>query len=168
MTEDEIYRGASLSLPPDVEESLCQCGGIAGLVEQLPEEGILERESALHRALADPFRLKILAMLAVQPLCVCVIKAVLGIADSKLSYHLSVLKKAGLIAGETQGNWIIYRLTDDGAAWAARPGMGHDEQPDAGDAERSRPPADHCSHTCADETAGKGTLWPEPGSRSGR
>jgi len=118
MTEDEICRGASLSLPPDVEEALCQCGGIAGLVERLPEEGILERESALHRALADPFRLKILAMLAVQPFCVCVIKAVLGIADSKLSYHLSVLKTAGLIVGEAQGDWIIYRLTGEGSVWA--------------------------------------------------
>jgi ArsR family transcriptional regulator len=63
----------------------------------------------------NPLCLKILAMLAVQPLCVCVIKAVLGIADSKLSYHLSVLKKTGLITGEAQGNWIIYRLTADGA-----------------------------------------------------
>ena len=57
-------------------------------------------------------------MLAVQPLCVCVIKAVLEIADSKLSYHLSVLKKAGLIQGDQQGNWIIYRLTGGGEPWA--------------------------------------------------
>lgn len=51
-------------------------------------------------------------MLAVRPLCV--IKEVLSIADSKLSYHLSVLKEAGLIVGEAQENWIIYRLTDEG------------------------------------------------------
>jgi ArsR family transcriptional regulator len=57
-------------------------------------------------------------MLSVKPLCVCVIKEVLSIADSKLSYHLSVLKKAGLIVGEAQGNWIIYRLTTEGGAWA--------------------------------------------------
>ena len=118
MTEDEKCRGASMLLPPDVEESLCRCGGIAGLAEQLPDDAALKRESALHRALADPFRLKILAMLSVKPLCVCVIKEVLSIADSKLSYHLSVLKKAGLIVGEAQGNWIIYRLTTEGGAWA--------------------------------------------------
>nr|WP_300998850.1 metalloregulator ArsR/SmtB family transcription factor [Methanoculleus sp.] len=107
-----------MPLPPEVEESLCRCGGIAGLTGRLPDDELLDRESALYRALADPLRLKVLAMLAVQPLCVCVIKAVLGIADSKLSYHLSVLKKAGLIAGEAQGNWIIYRLTAEGVAWA--------------------------------------------------
>ncbi|WP_292727544.1 helix-turn-helix transcriptional regulator [Methanoculleus sp.] len=116
MTEDGKYQ--DMSLPSDVEESLCRCGGIAGLVKLLPDDAALKRESALHRALADPFRLKILAMLFVQPLCVCVIKEVLSIADSKLSYHLSVLKKAGLIVGEAQGNWIIYRLTTEGGAWA--------------------------------------------------
>jgi ArsR family transcriptional regulator len=108
-------------IPPEVEESLCRCGGITGLVEQLPRDEALERDSSIHRALADPLRLKILAMLAIQPLCVCVIKAVLGIADSKLSYHLSVLKRAGLIAGEAQGNWIIYSLTEMGRrVWTRR------------------------------------------------
>ena len=118
MEEGEEYQDASLPLPPGVEESLCQCGGIAGLIEQLPGDAALERKSSIHRALADPLRLKILMMLSVQPLCVCVIKAVLDIADSKLSYHLGVLKKASLIAGEAQGNWIIYRLTAEGEAWA--------------------------------------------------
>lgn len=118
VTEKRECREETLPLPPEVEESLYQCGGIAGLTGQLPGDDLLKRESALFRALADPLRLKILAMLAVQPLCVCVIKAVLGIADSKLSYHLSVLKKTGLIAGEAQGNWIIYRLTADGTARA--------------------------------------------------
>jgi ArsR family transcriptional regulator len=36
------------------------------------------------------------------------------IADSKLSYHLTVLRESGLIEGEYQGNWIIYSLTDIG------------------------------------------------------
>ncbi|MDN7024034.1 winged helix-turn-helix transcriptional regulator [Methanoculleus sp. FWC-SCC1] len=119
MTKDERYQDASLPLPPGVEESLCRCGGIAGLVEQLPDDTIFEQDCGLYRVLADPLRLKILAMLAVQPLCVCVIKTVLDIADSKLSYHLSVLKKAGLIAGDQQGNWIIYSLTELGSEWVS-------------------------------------------------
>jgi len=43
-----------------------------------------------------------------------VIKAATGIADSRLSYHLQVLKKAGLIEGDQQGNYIIYRITPSG------------------------------------------------------
>lgn len=58
-------------------------------------------------------------MLSPQPLCVCVIKEVIGIADSKLCYHVSVLKKVGLIEGEPQGNWIIYSLTDIGRTCTA-------------------------------------------------
>ncbi|MBN1193869.1 MAG: winged helix-turn-helix transcriptional regulator [Methanomicrobiaceae archaeon] len=102
-------------IPEEIAASLCTCGGIEGLEKMLPSDAHLDRMSARHRACADPIRLKILAMLGIQPLCVCVIKAVLGIADSKLSYHLGVLKKAGLITGEPQGNWIIYSMTDEGA-----------------------------------------------------
>lgn len=36
------------------------------------------------------------------------------IADSKLSYHLTILKESGLISGEYHGNWIIYSITPDG------------------------------------------------------
>jgi DNA-binding transcriptional ArsR family regulator len=109
---------AAPCIPGEIAASLCACGGIGGLEGQLPSDADLELLSIRHRACADPIRLKILAMLGVQPLCVCVIKAVLGIADSKLSYHLGVLKKAGLIAGEQQGSWIIYSLTGEGREWA--------------------------------------------------
>jgi DNA-binding transcriptional ArsR family regulator len=105
------------SIPEEISASLCACGGVEGLEGMLPSDAVLEKRSLRHRACADPIRLKILAMLGIQPLCVCVIKAVLDIADSKLSYHLNVLKKAGLIVGEQQGNWIIYSLTVDGRDW---------------------------------------------------
>lgn len=101
-------------LPPDVEASLTASGGLNALVEHMPEDAEALAAASLFRALADPFRLKILALLAVQPLCVCVIRTVLGISDSRLSYHLSILKKADLIAGEQSGTWIIYRLTEEG------------------------------------------------------
>lgn len=101
-------------IPEDVAEALDACGGVAAMEARLPDEELLARVSAFHRACADPVRLKILFMLSQQSLCVCVIKEVLGIADSKLSYHLSVLKKGGLIVGEPQGNWIIYSLTNAG------------------------------------------------------
>ena len=39
------------------------------------------------------------------------------IADSKLSYHLTILKEAGLIEGEYHGNWIIYSITGAGSRY---------------------------------------------------
>ncbi len=117
MEENDMCRDEYMALPEQIEASLTQCGGIEGLTSRLPGDAEMEAECSVHRALADPLRMKTVSMLAVQPLCVCVIKEVLGIADSKLSYHLSVLKKAGLIRGEQQGNWIIYHLTDEGERW---------------------------------------------------
>lgn len=71
-------------------------------------------------ALSDLNRMKILYLLTSQPLCVCVIREIIGISDSRLSYHLSALKKAGLIEGEQQGSWIIYRLSEWGKKYGAR------------------------------------------------
>ncbi|WP_421909272.1 ArsR/SmtB family transcription factor [Methanolacinia petrolearia] len=107
----------TMSLPDEIVMSLRKYGGIAGLLKRLPDDETLASSGEIHKALSDPIRLKIMSMLGIQPLCVCVLKAGLGIADSRLSYHLSVMKKAGLIEGEQQGNWIIYSLTEEGGKW---------------------------------------------------
>jgi ArsR family transcriptional regulator len=100
-----------LSIPKEIADSLCSCGGIYGLVDTLPPDHVFERMREWYQAGADPARLKILSLLLVQPLCVCVIKAVVKMADSKLSYHLTILKNAGMIEGEQQGQYIIYHIT---------------------------------------------------------
>jgi DNA-binding transcriptional ArsR family regulator len=110
-------QNANQSIPDEVQESLRTCGGIEGLGGLIRDDEALREKASVHRALADPLRLKILILLTVRPLCVCVIRAVLGIADSKLSYHLAVLKTAGFVTGEKQGTWIIYRITEKGRRW---------------------------------------------------
>ncbi len=100
-----------LSIPQEIADSLCSCGGVEGLIDQLPSDRVFEKMQGWYQACADPVRLKILSLLMVQPLCVCVIKAVVKIADSKLSYHLNILKKAGMIEGDQQGQYIIYQIT---------------------------------------------------------
>jgi len=117
---DREEPAGDLSVPDEVACALCACGGIEGLTAQIPADEELKRLSDECQACADTCRLKILYLLRDQPLCVCVIKYVLGIADSKLSYHLSVLKKAGMITGEQMGNWIIYSLTETGIRYLER------------------------------------------------
>lgn len=102
-----------LSIPEEIADSLYSCGGIEGLIEQIPPDEVFEQMQQWYQACADPVRLKILSLLMVQPLCVCVIKSVVKMADSKLSYHLNILKKAGIIEGKQQGQWIIYCITDE-------------------------------------------------------
>lgn len=112
---------SKMPIPQEVTESLEVVGGVPGIEGRLPSAEALRAASHVHHALSEPLRIRIVLALAVQPLCVCVIKEIAGIADSKLSYHLNQLKKAGLIEGNQQGSWIIYRLTPLGercvASW---------------------------------------------------
>ena len=109
-----------MSIPKEVADSLRSCGGVEGLIEHLPPDDLFNRMQGWYQACADPVRLKILSLLLVQPLCVCVIKAVVKMADSKLSYHLTILKRAGMIEGEQQGQWIIYHITGQARTFLER------------------------------------------------
>ena len=104
----------SKDLPDTIQKELEKQGGMEGLLARIPDASALHASSRLHQALADPIRLTVMYSLLSQPLCVCVIKGVVKIADSKLSYHLSILKEQDFISGEQQGNWIIYSITDRG------------------------------------------------------
>jgi ArsR family transcriptional regulator len=102
------------AIPEPIRTELDRIGGIAALSAGVPQERDLEGMGRVYSALSDPLRLKILYLIRDQPLCVCVIKEFIQIADSKLSYHLTILKDAGLIEGEYCGNWIIYSITEKG------------------------------------------------------
>ena len=106
-------------IPALVQGELDRLGGFETLSKNVPGPGELEEKSRIHHALADPLRLTILYLVRDQPLCVCVINRFMRIADSKLSYHLTILKDSGLIEGEYHGNWIIYNITDAGSRFLA-------------------------------------------------
>jgi len=65
-------------------------------------------------AVSHPTRLRILRALKVKELCVCVFAALLGYRYSKLSYHLKLLKRAGLVDSQKNKNFLAYRLTNLG------------------------------------------------------
>jgi ArsR family transcriptional regulator len=62
------------------------------------------------RALADPSRVRILAALRGQELCVCELCDTLGLSQSTLSTHLQVIRDAGLVAARKQGKWMYYAI----------------------------------------------------------
>ena len=66
------------------------------------------------KALGHPTRLRLLAVLAGGPLCVCQLTAVVRQATSTVSGHLLELRRAGLVAEEKRGKWVEYRLRRDG------------------------------------------------------
>jgi ArsR family transcriptional regulator len=69
-----------------------------------------DQAQKLLRALADPIRLQVLQALQHGERCVCDLTSDLDLAQSKLSFHLRVLKQAGLIRARQEGRWIYYRL----------------------------------------------------------
>ncbi len=66
----------------------------------------------IFKALSDETRLRILKLLERDELCVCDIVAALGMSQPKVSFHLNVLKEAGLIKDRKEGRWIHYRLDE--------------------------------------------------------
>ncbi|MBD2663030.1 ArsR/SmtB family transcription factor [Richelia sinica] len=61
-------------------------------------------------ALSEPLRLQVLDLLRDKELCVCDLCQVLGVTQSKLSFHLKTLKEAGLVRSRQEGRWIYYSL----------------------------------------------------------
>ncbi|HNX31829.1 MAG TPA: metalloregulator ArsR/SmtB family transcription factor [Holophaga sp.] len=64
----------------------------------------------LLKTLAHPARLRILAVLRDGELCVCQINAVVGLAPSTVSEHLTELRRAGLLSERKDGRWVYYKL----------------------------------------------------------
>lgn len=65
-------------------------------------------------ALADPARLAILDRLSRETQCACELGPSLGMAPNLLSYHLRILREAGLVTGTRSGRRIEYRLRATG------------------------------------------------------
>lgn len=104
----------NIEIPQPIKCSIDELGGINALIKDLPEKERLENLGRIFKGVSDKYRLQILLILNKQPVCVCIIKELLDITDSKLSYHLNILKENNLIFGKQQGNWIIYHPTQLG------------------------------------------------------
>src|SRR5690242_19536400 len=79
----------------------------------------LATASGVLRLLADPTRVRLLALLEGEELTVAELAAVLGLAQPRVSTHLAKLKEAGLVRDRRAGVSAYYRINDaeaDGAA----------------------------------------------------
>ncbi|MEI6788362.1 MAG: metalloregulator ArsR/SmtB family transcription factor [bacterium] len=63
------------------------------------------------KALADETRLRALCALRGGELCVCQLIALLELAPSTVSKHLSILRAARLVESRKDGRWMYYRLS---------------------------------------------------------
>ena len=82
----------------------------------MPTATDLNRAAQLFHALSDETRLAVLEMLQHGERCVCELQDELEAAQSRLSFHLKVLKDAGLVTDRKSGRWVHYSLNADAFA----------------------------------------------------
>src|ERR687896_119417 len=76
----------------------------------------LTRAAELFHALSDETRLEIVQRLRSGERCVCDLTDLLDAAQSRLSFHLKVLKDAGIVSDRREGRWVHYHLNREAFA----------------------------------------------------
>lgn len=76
------------------------------------------RAAEIFHALSDQIRMDVVVLLLDGERCVCDLMSDLGLAQSRLSWHLKTLSDAGIITGRREGRWNYYSLNSDGVAEA--------------------------------------------------
>lgn len=69
--------------------------------------------AVLFKAVADPLRLRLLSLIACHDggeSCVCDMLGEFDVTAPSVSYHLRLLREAGLISAERRGTWVYYRV----------------------------------------------------------
>jgi len=71
----------------------------------------MDSEVALLKALAEPTRLRLVVLLALNgETCVCKLAAALAAPQFRVSRHLGILRDRGVVEARREGTWMHYRL----------------------------------------------------------
>lgn len=75
----------------------------------------------LFSLLSDETRLRCLILLQKEgKLCVCEISQIMESIQPKISRHLALMRKSGLVSDERRGQWVYYALNQELPEWAKR------------------------------------------------
>ena len=78
-------------------------------------EPIYEQRAQVFKALCDPRRQKILALLQSGEKCACKLIEEMEMPQSSLSYHMKILCASGIVVGREEGKWTHYRIDPAGS-----------------------------------------------------
>lgn len=76
------------------------------------EEKYIQPMGDIFKVLSDPTRIRILALLAREEMCVGCIAASLNMTHSAISHQLRLLRSSGLVKFTKEGKEVIYSLDD--------------------------------------------------------
>ncbi len=101
-------------LLPLIEPGAVEC--CAPLAREPLQQAGADELAPLFKALADPMRLRLLSLIACHDggeSCVCDLLDAFDVTAPTVSYHLKILREAGLISSERRGTWVYYRVNPD-------------------------------------------------------
>ena len=91
------------------------------VTEIAPADDELRATAAAFKALSDETRLRILKAIShVDEACECNMVPEFGLTQPTISYHLKVLREAGLITSERRGQWVWHRVNQKAMLGAVR------------------------------------------------
>jgi len=70
----------------------------------------MKKTAKIFKALSNDTRLRIMALLSQNELCVCQIEKLLNINQTTASRHLIILKYSELVKDRREGLWIYYSI----------------------------------------------------------
>jgi ArsR family transcriptional regulator len=114
----QIREVVNQKLLPVVGGGIAAGAGTAGaccapLAAQPISAGGADELALLFKAVADPMRLRLLSLIACHEggeACVCDLLGEFDVTAPSVSYHLKILREAGLISSERRGTWVYYRV----------------------------------------------------------
>lgn len=106
-------------------EAVCDTAMVFEARSALPNAGRTMALADLFSALADPTRVRIVAILDGREMCVGDIAATLGLSQSATSHQLRTLRDQGLVRASRQGRMVYYTLDDDHVSHLYREGLTH-------------------------------------------
>ena len=80
------------------------------MTRRLKKDAAVDQLETLFKALADKTRLRILALLGNNEVCVCHLHDSLGLPQPTVSRHLAYLRRAGLVDTRRDGVWMHYQV----------------------------------------------------------
>ena len=107
------------------DEEVVHTGAVCHARKHMPNEEITLAASDFFKAFSDKTRLRILAALALEELCVCDIASLLGMSQSAISHQLRFLKQARLVKSRKDGKTVYYALCDDHIQTILAQGIAH-------------------------------------------
>lgn len=86
---------------------------VSDALKAMPTDHMVNALAETFKAMSDPTRVRIIAALAVQELCVCDLANILGLTGSAVSHQLRLLRGQRLVKYRKEGKVAFYSLDDE-------------------------------------------------------